>query len=108
MVNSYYKCAIGGRFVTVWPAMTGESGFYDVVYGEEARYEQARRASRVTAREAAAYVITELGAPHATSIDSLTRMIGNWRAEYDAEYGNHVVTGACGLPGCSACVTVPS
>ena len=91
MVNSYYKCAIGGRFVTVWPAMTGESAFYDVVYGEEARYEHARRASRVTAREAACYVLTELGVPHATSVNSLTRMISNWRAEYDAEYRGVVI-----------------
>jgi len=83
MVKSYYKCQCAGRFVTVWPS--GESGFYDVVYGEVVRPLFATTVLRLTSREAASYVITELGAPHATTLDILTGMIERWRAEYDAE-----------------------
>ena len=81
-VPSFFKCESGGRFVVVWPTVTGESGFYDVVYGTSD--DDAVTVDRLTAFEAASYVVTELGAPHATTVDSLAGMIGRWRAEFDA------------------------
>ena len=98
MVNSYYKCESGGRTVTVWRAATGESGFYDVVIDRVVGPGSASNVPRVTAYEAAAIVLTELGTPSATTIASVEGMIRRWRDELDeAERqhvaGNRVVTG---------------
>lgn len=84
-MNSYYKCASGGRSVTVWPCCSGESGFYDVVYGNIGDEPGMRTVVRITAFEAASYVVTELGAPASTTLNALEGMIRRWREEYDAE-----------------------
>ena len=81
-VPSYYRCQTADRFVNVWPAVTGESGFYDVVYGTTD--ENAVTLDRLTAWEAASVVVTELGIPHATTVDQLAGMITRWRAELDS------------------------
>ena len=78
MVNSYYKCESGGRFVTVWPCITGEAGFFDVVYGDVGDEAGNRTVTRLTSTEAASYVITELGCPVATTLDILAGMIRRW------------------------------
>lgn len=94
MVNSYYKCECAGRTVTVWPCITGEAAFYDVVISDFGQTEP-RTVTRLTVREAACYVITELGAPVATTVDVLAGMIGRWRVEFEQqerEPGNRVVT----------------
>jgi hypothetical protein len=85
MVNSYYRCECGGRVVTIWPSITDESGFYDVVYGDVGDEANMRTVTRLTVTEAASYVITELGAPVATTLDILAGMIRRWRDEYEAE-----------------------
>jgi hypothetical protein len=84
-VPSFYHCEFGDRFVNVWPADTGESGFYDVCFGPMDGDEVycGTWSWRMTAREAAAIVITELGAPLATTLDALEGMIVRWRAELD-------------------------
>jgi hypothetical protein len=100
MVKSYYRCECGGRVVTVWPSVTEESGFYDVVFGDVGDEAGMTTVTRLTVTEAAAYVITELGAPVATTLDILSGMIRRWREEYEAEAremvrnhsGNQVVT----------------
>ena len=91
-MNSFFKCASGGNTVVVWPTITGESGFYDtvtVVGGDEST---ATTLTRLTAYEAAAVVMTELGAPLATTlmteheaVASVEGMITRWRTEFDAE-----------------------
>jgi hypothetical protein len=82
-MNSYYKCASGGRTVTVWPSITVEAGFYDVVVTAD-DCANVRRIHRVTVDEAAAVVVTELGAPLGTTCDALAGMIRRWREEYAA------------------------
>lgn len=89
-MNSYYKCASGGRFVTIWPTVTDEAAFYDVVYGDDVDeasdvwdVEKVRVAQRVTVFEAAAIVLTELGTPVRTTVDNLAGMISRWRVEFD-------------------------
>ena len=81
-VPSYFKFTIGERFVNVWPAATGETGYFDVVYGD---MDNVSCVQRVTAYEAAVYVVTELGAPHRTTVESLEGMIRRWREEFDAQ-----------------------
>ena len=85
MENSYYRCECAGRVVTVWPCITGEAGFYDVVYGDVGDERNMRTVTRLTVHEAASYVITELGAPVATTMDILSGMIRRWRERYEAE-----------------------
>jgi hypothetical protein len=85
MVNSYYRCESGGRVVTIWPCITGEAGFYDVVYGNVGDDANMRTVTRLTVGEAASYVLTELGTPVATTLDILSGMIRRWRAAYEAE-----------------------
>ena len=82
-MDSCYRCEIADRFVNVWPAVTGESGFYDVVYGTTD--DDAVTLDRLTAFEAASVVVTELGVPHATTIDQLAGMITRWREEFDSQ-----------------------
>ena len=85
MVNSYYKCASGGRIVTVWPAMTGESGFFDTITSDFGDTGEPRSSLRVTAYEAASIVLTELGTPVRTTIVSVEGMIRSWRTELDSQ-----------------------
>lgn len=89
-MNSYYKCESGGRTVTVWPAVTGEPGFYDVVVDRVAGAGSARNLPRVTAYEAASIVLTELGTPVRTTIAAVEGMIRRWRAELDAQVSEPV------------------
>ena len=75
----------------VWPAVTGERHFYDVVIVQPARPGvvgdvdgmESRTVDRLTSHEAAAYVLTELGVPHKVTLDSLSGMIQRWRTEYE-------------------------
>jgi hypothetical protein len=85
MVNSYYRCECAGRVVTIWPSITDESGFYDVVYGDVGDEANMRTVSRLTVTEAASYVLTELGTPVATTLDVLSGMIRRWREAYECE-----------------------
>ena len=84
-VPSYFNCESGGRFVNVWPADTGETGYFDVVFGDVDDDMSGVWVWRVTAYEAAAYVMTELGAPHKTTVASLEGMIRRWREEFEAQ-----------------------
>jgi hypothetical protein len=85
MVKSYYRCECAGRVVTVWPCITDEAGFFDVVYGDVGDEANMRTVVRLTVFEAAAYVMTELGVPASTTMDALSGMIQRWRDEYEAE-----------------------
>ena len=86
MSNSYFRCESGGRHVTIWPCITGERSFYDVVYGSIGdECDDNRTATRLTAREAAAYVLTELGVGVGVTLDGLTRTVATWRAEYESQ-----------------------
>lgn len=89
-MNSYYKCASGGRFVTIWPSVTGERHFYDVVSGADDEAfaslgDGNHTVTRVTVTEAAAIVLTELGTPVKTTVDSLAGMIRRWRDDFDSQ-----------------------
>ena len=85
-VPSYFKFTIGGRFVNVWPAATGETGYFDVQYGDVGGdVNDESWVQRVTAYEAAVYVVTELGAPHKTTVASLEGMIRRWRDDFEAQ-----------------------
>lgn len=84
-MNSYYKCEFAGRSVTVWPCITDERHFYDVVIAEVDDPATARTVTRLTADEAASYVLTELGTPVRTTVDSLAGMIRRWRDELGSQ-----------------------
>lgn len=81
-MNSYYRCASGGRTVVIWPAITSESGFYDAVITDAD--DTSRTVRRITAYEAASIVLTELGTPVKTTVLAVEQMIRRWRAELDA------------------------
>ena len=81
-MSSYFQASSAERFVTVWPA--DESGFYDVAYGSTAVDGWSSTAYRVTAYEAAAYVLTEVGVGVGVTLAGVERRIREWRAEYDA------------------------
>ena len=107
MSNSFFGAMSRDRFVTVWPCITGESAFYDVVYGPRVDDEQPgdvrfSRADRVTAFEAAAFVLSEVGVGYGMTLDGVTRQIVEWRVDLDAQ-GREPVRG-CGIPGCEASV----
>lgn len=89
-MNSFYGAMNSDRFVTVWPCVTGERSFYDVVYGPRVDDEQPedRRfttLTRVTAFEAAAIVLTEVGVGLGVTLDGVTRAIATWRVELDEQ-----------------------
>ena len=84
MPNSYFQCQSADRFVTVWPSMTGERAFYDVTIGDTVGEPNAEHYRRVTAFEAAAIIITEIGCGVGMTNDGLARRIGDWRRELDA------------------------
>ncbi|WP_395160437.1 hypothetical protein [Ilumatobacter sp.] len=81
-MSSYFQSTSADRVVTVWPCVTGESAFYDVVYGDTSGedYVPMGTADRVTAREAACYIVTEIGCPFGATIETITRQIAVWRA----------------------------
>ena len=85
MSDSYFKFECAGRIVTVWPAMTGEAAFYDVIVSDFGDTGEPRSSLRVTAYEAGAIVFTELVVPIGTTMGSMEKMIRSWRTELDSQ-----------------------